>query len=327
MPTFKLVFPSNRAKDGWETTRWNVKQPKESITYDMLVTRLRQIIDTPTSGYAVTWSDGEDVCSIRSTEELQDAIDFFEENQANDKCIRLMAEPVDKIDLFTAMQLYSQLNSSDAAEESVMDVNENTEVAKNNLDTDGDVENNCISAVSSTVSSAVETNNERHFTSTHPVLSIQTNASVNIKPEPLFDDTKERAAAFRLKASRGLFPVVRESRSKRISPAEVKVKDAAPDNVVTTVEQTNGECAKDDLPNTQQPVDKDVEREAQIQPDYFETEALSRTWTIPENTFDLSRQLYMMGFRFDEKTFKRIIRECSGDVNLIIDKLSNLTAE
>ncbi|TPP60739.1 hypothetical protein FGIG_02248 [Fasciola gigantica] len=56
MPTSKLAIPSATLESGVEISRWNPRLPDNQVTVDLLFTRLRGLIATPTSGYMVTWT-------------------------------------------------------------------------------------------------------------------------------------------------------------------------------------------------------------------------------------------------------------------------------
>lgn len=294
MPSFKITIPSSRTESGQEITRWNVNKPIEQVTFDLLVKRLRQLIDTPTSGYIVTWSDAGKTHNVQTTEELHEAIEYFAEKKYADKCVRLKAEPKDVLDFRAALEMLAAENSN----EQQSAVHEQSENAISNDKVD-----------QTSGRSKIEDKNQKKPEKPSPMkgFTIQSVVSINIKPEPPFEEESLR------QKSTTPAPGVSEpsvSVPTRSTPIQITPSAASA--------QPNRSIPAERSPLTGSP---NIQQSLQASND-SRTESQGKTKLSREQVYALSRQLYMMGFQFSEDKLKRTIRKYNGDINLIVDKLT-----
>ncbi|KAF5398857.1 hypothetical protein PHET_07780 [Paragonimus heterotremus] len=93
MYIFKIITPSERTETKTEVTRWVVKSEINDTTWDDLICKLQALFNTRSTQFFISWFDGTDYCTIRDHKELQDAVEFFAEQGAADKAVRIYASP------------------------------------------------------------------------------------------------------------------------------------------------------------------------------------------------------------------------------------------
>ncbi|KAF7259151.1 hypothetical protein EG68_03446 [Paragonimus skrjabini miyazakii] len=93
MHIFKIITPSERTETKTEVTRWVVKSDINDTTWDDLICKLQALFNTRSTQFFISWFDGTDYCTIRDHKELQDAVEFFSEQGAADKAVRIYASP------------------------------------------------------------------------------------------------------------------------------------------------------------------------------------------------------------------------------------------
>ncbi|KAF5396161.1 hypothetical protein PHET_11218 [Paragonimus heterotremus] len=321
MPSFKITIPSTRTESGQEVTRWNVKQPKDQITYRMLTERLRAIIDTPTTGYNVTWTDDKDVNVVHNTEDLHKAIDFFEEKQPPDRCIRLKAEPQDTLDLLSALEILEvenqgfksqQPTATDSDEFQMVDIeqrNSDGEEHKTSVATT-EQEEKIKDAITQTDCDLLSGLNVKAVMSKQ--LTVHIGESISIPPQHPFDKDNKPSCYVNC-------GIARCGRTRNHSPATSSLSTGTPEVFVQKETDFSGSVSQSTTPTP------NVEQHGTDLPEGISLNDNTTNLKLSKQSVsDLARKLYMMGFRFEEKVLRRTIRECKGDMNMIIDKLSSL---
>ncbi|TGZ50625.1 hypothetical protein CRM22_010778 [Opisthorchis felineus] len=305
MTSFKITIPSERTPSGQEVTRWLVKKPKEEITYELLVGRLRDIIPTPTSGYNVIWTDEKNTHLVTNTEQLYEAIRYFEEKKFPDRCVRLQAEPRDVIDVASALELMSLQTEPQSCRPSpstskTIPSNETT-VPPKNL--------NLYLVEDSSVLTALKRDRLNR-------LVVQANESVTIAPQPPFDAD---------------WDVISNVQHKAI-PSEATVLN--PVNELPSIHskpqsKTGTHNSKSAISTTRHPVNRGTYMKSLAYP-LTEGKEISEggrnsQYKMSRSEIDtLARKFYKMGFHFEEKTLISVIEDYKGDANLILDKLTQM---
>ncbi|THD28858.1 hypothetical protein D915_000292 [Fasciola hepatica] len=319
MPTFKLTIPSATLESGVEISRWNPRLPDNQVTVDLLFTRLRGLIATPTSGYIVTWNDGTTTHTVETDEDLQKAIHYFGQRKTPaERCVRLIAEPKDELDLYTALELLStementisteeETKSKSANSESELFVDRTSEPEiQPNMKPWKSVENHCEQCKS------FEQFEKERVRRVMARLRAVHQPSVSIEPLPVGSTI----------AKSGL-NMIRDSRDHRRTYMNTesvlrKNMECSPNSPITSdLNQPS---------NTKTGTVKKVENEtAKAKTVRPQTENNGGGKLTSEDIDRLCRKLFMMGFRFEEKTLRQVIKTHRGDVNKIIDDLSQMS--
>ncbi|KAA3678941.1 uncharacterized protein DEA37_0015076 [Paragonimus westermani] len=327
MPSFKIIIPSARTESGQEVTRWNVKQPKDQITYKMLTDRLRTLIDTPTTGYVITWTGDKDVNVIHNTQDLHKAINYFEEKQFADHCVRLKAEPQDILDLFSALEILETENqefktqqptAADSDEFQMVNIEQHNSDPEEHKTTKAATEQEAKirDAITQTECFLLSGLNVRAEVSKQ--LTVHVGESISIPPKHPFDQVLDNkpscyvncgiAKCKRTRNQRSATPSLSTGTSEVLEQKDIVGETDFTGSVPQSVSSApNIEQQETDLPEGIPLNDSPTTHKLNTQ-----------------SVDDLARKLYMMGFRFEEKVLRRTIRECKGDMNVIIDKLSSL---
>ncbi|KAF7233550.1 hypothetical protein EG68_12513 [Paragonimus skrjabini miyazakii] len=321
MPSFKITIPSTRTDSGQEVTRWNVKQPKDQITYRMLTERLRAIIDTPTTGYIVTWTDDNDLNVIHNTVDLHKAIDYFEKKQLPDRCVRLKAEPQDTLDLLSALEILETENQGFKSQQPTAtdsDEFQMVDIEQRNSDREEQKTNKAIVEQKTKIKDAMA-QTECFLLSGLNVqagmskkLTVHVGESISIPPQYPFDkDNKPSCDMARCRMTSNQSPA---TSSLSMGTSEVEIQ-----KYITGETDFTGPVSKSTNPTL------NVGQHGTDLPGGISLNDNATNLKLSKQSVsDLARKLYIMGFRFEEKVLRRTIRECKGDMNMIIDKLSSL---
>ncbi|KAG5448557.1 hypothetical protein CSKR_101992 [Clonorchis sinensis] len=306
MTSFKITIPSERTPSGQEVTRWLVKKPKEEITYELLVGRLRDIIPTPTSGYNVTWTDEENTHSVANTEQLYEAICYFEEKKLPDRCVRLQAKPQDVIDFASALELMTlqaePQSCRPSASTSKTSPSNETTVPPNNA--------NLSLLADSSVLAALKRDRLNR-------LVLQANESVTIAPQPPFDadwDVISNVQHKAIPSEATMLKPVNELSSVHNKPQSKTRTHNSNKSVIST---------------TRHPVNSGTDMKL-LTHSLREGKEISESGRNSRNKLSrseidaLARKFYKMGFHFEEKTLISVIEDYKGDANLILDKLTQM---
>ncbi|OON21547.1 hypothetical protein X801_02556 [Opisthorchis viverrini] len=306
MTSFKITIPSERTSSGQEVIRWLVKKPKEEITYDLLVGRLRDIIPTPTIGYNVIWTDEENTHLVTNTKQLHEAIRYFEEKKLPDRCVRLQAEPRDVIDVASALELMALQAEPQSCQPSSSTSktipSDETRVPTKNSNTH-------LLADSSMLAALKRDRLNR--------LVLQANESVTIAPQPPFDADWDVISNVQHKAiptEATMLNPVNELSSVHSKPqSRTGTHNSNKSAISTTRHPVNSETYMKTLahPLTE---GKEIHEGGRNSP-----------YKMSRSEIDtLARKFYKMGFHFEEKTLISVIEDYKGDANLILDKLTQM---
>ncbi|CAL8092648.1 unnamed protein product [Calicophoron daubneyi] len=89
MPVFKLITSSPRNDNGYEVTRWSVKDSVDKMTWNRLIEGIQRVLNTRSTKFYLSWFDGTDYCTISDYLALQDAAQFMLSDPNGDGCIRI----------------------------------------------------------------------------------------------------------------------------------------------------------------------------------------------------------------------------------------------
>lgn len=77
MLVLRLVFPSAVNQSKVSLFEWPFRNSVDDLTWDILVTRLREQTRMKKGKFFVSWHDGEEYCTITNTDSLRDAVKFM----------------------------------------------------------------------------------------------------------------------------------------------------------------------------------------------------------------------------------------------------------
>ncbi|THD26122.1 hypothetical protein D915_003119 [Fasciola hepatica] len=92
----KIVTPSERSQTNTEVTRWTVKDDWSGKVWDELTIKLQKLFHTRHTHFFISWFDGEDYCTIRDVDDLQEAVEYMQSEESGLKGIRIYASPEKK---------------------------------------------------------------------------------------------------------------------------------------------------------------------------------------------------------------------------------------
>ncbi|CAL8092633.1 unnamed protein product [Calicophoron daubneyi] len=316
MPSFKIEIPSTRAESGREYTRWTVNKPIEEVTYELLVDRLRKIVETPTSGYTVTWSDGVGQRTITNTRDLHAAINYFAERNFPDHCVRLRAEMKDTLDVFEAFEILTNDMSQDSSADRAGDHSLENEQSSCYHPHYSNSEECTINDQPADVRNF--RGSDRGHTQRRKIkLSINYTGSFTIEPVPPFDNEETFMAI--LDAQSSPSPTVRlpadNSKQKPPKASALSVDDMRRKQPAPVIQPD------DDIPPLPPRRNPSRGPENSARSADISQERSHPSKLTEDDIDDICRQLYMMGYRKDEKLLKSTVKSCRGSMNKILDKL------
>ncbi|KAF8571631.1 hypothetical protein P879_00676 [Paragonimus westermani] len=278
----------------------------------------------------MTDCDDKDVNVIHNTQDLHKAINYFEEKQLPDHCVRLKAEPQDVLDLFSALEILETENQEFRAKQPTAadsDEFQMVDIGQHNLDPEEhktvkattQEEAKIRDAITQTECFLLSGLNFRAEVSKH--LTVHVGESISIPPKHPFDQVSDYKPSCYVNCG-----IVKCKRTRNQRSATSSLSTGTPE--VLAPRDIAGETDFTGSVSHSTSSALNIEQQETDLPEGIPLNDSPTTHRLnTQSVDDLARKLYMMGFRFEEKVLKRTIRECKGDMNVIIDKLSSLESK
>ncbi|CAH8595416.1 unnamed protein product [Dicrocoelium dendriticum] len=358
MPLFKLVTTSSRTETKTEITRWMAKGEIGPHMWDELICRLQKLFHTTSTQFFLSWFDGTDYCTVRDVADLQEAVEYFNEEGSGDKAVRLFVSPdnqkhqtifgemPDDSDTFTVVdepvtEIEPEVEEAPLGSTPLVTIENTTEQPKAEL-SDSTRANEEVSELEKCLESSLNTEqqaecSEKVQVSATPAMN--PNVFSNTPPQPTYQLPSYTPYA-------GLYPYGHcypgnsfypapfprwpmLSNPLQTFPTNVPPSlDASAPPVTDATLETKAAVSKETIcAITVKPPSAPIVSKphgAKVQKQSCKREATPGACKTKEKTKYVGVALKIlreMGFQQEEKELKRVIRSCNGNLNEIMDRL------